>query len=72
MRRARLISPVPIERVDFSVGDGSIPQVGDIVELDQGFTFPDGQPGGIVFCVSDNGHIKWSADVLDSEIELLR
>lgn len=72
MRRARLISALPLERVDSSIGDGSTPQVGDIVELDQGFTFPDGRPGGIVFCVAADGHIKWTADVLDSEIELLR
>lgn len=71
MRRARLIAALPMERVDTSDGDGSTPQVGDIVELDQGFTFPDGRPGGTVFCVADDGHDKWSADVLESEIEIL-
>ena len=71
MKRARLIAVVPAERVDVSGGDGSAPRVGDIVELDHGFTFPDGRPGGIVVCRAPDGHFKWSADVLDSEIELL-
>jgi hypothetical protein len=71
MKRARFIAAPPMERVDSSIGDGSTPEVGDIVELDQGFTFPDGRAGGTVFSVTAEGHIKWSADVLDSEIELL-
>ena len=71
MIRARLIAALPMERVDASDGDGSTPQIGDIVELDQGFTFPDGRPGCSVYCVAADGHIKWSADVLESEIEIL-
>jgi len=71
MKRARLIAAVPMERVDTSGGDGSTPRVGDIVDLDHGFTFHDGRQGGIVVCTGPNGRIKWSADVLDSEIEFL-
>ena len=71
MRRARLIAPLPMARVDTSGGDGSTPQIGDIVDLDHGFAFPDGQAGGLVVCINEHGRIKWSADVLDSEIELL-
>ena len=71
MVKARLIAALPPERVDTSAGDGSTPQIGDIVELDHGFTFPDGRSGGIVVCVDASGEIKWFADVLSSEIEVL-
>jgi hypothetical protein len=63
---------VPIERVDLSGGDGmTLPEVGDIVELDQGFTGPDGKPMGVVFCVAADGSVRWVADVYDAELELL-
>ena len=71
MKRARLIAEIPHDRVHDSCGDGSTPIVGDIVELDQGFTFPDGRPGGMVYCMRSDGHIRWGADVYDSEIEVL-
>jgi hypothetical protein len=36
--------------------------IGDIVQLlDQGFTFPDGKPGGIVYCIAPDGSVKWGA-----------
>lgn len=72
MTSARLIAPVPPERIHESCGDGSSPTVGDIVQLDQGFTFPDGKPGGMVYCMAPDGAIKWGADVYDSEIEVLK
>ena len=71
MPLARLIAPIPPERIHDSCGDGSLPEVGDIVELDQGFTFPGGKPGGMVYCVSPTGQLRWGADVYDSEIEVL-
>jgi hypothetical protein len=70
MKKARLIVPIPPERVHDSCGDGSVPKIGDIVELDQGFTFPDGRTGGMVYCIGSDGRIKWGADVYDSEIEV--
>jgi len=69
MRKARLIASVPMERVDQTGGDGSTPELGDVVVLDQGFTFPDGRSGGSVFCLAADGRLKWCADILDSEIE---
>lgn len=71
MRKAKLIAAVPIERVDLTLGDGSTPQIGDIVELDQGFTMSGGQQAGIVVCSARDGRVKWVADVLDAELELL-
>ena len=72
MKKARLITPVPADRVHDSCGDGSSPRIGDIVELDHGFTFLDGKPGGMVYCVGHDGTIKWGADVYESEIEILK
>lgn len=71
MRTAKLIAIPSIDRVDFEDGGGSGPALGDIVELDHGFTFPDGRPGGIVVCKNPEGKIKWSADLYDSEIEVI-
>ena len=68
---ARLIASVPANRVYESCGDGSKPQIGDIVQLDQGFTFPDGKPGVMVYCVTPDGQTKWGADVYGSELELI-
>ena len=69
---ARIIAAIPIERVDLAAGDGhSLPQVGDIVELDQGFSGPSGEPMGIVSCFNQNRSTRWVADILESEMELL-
>ena len=66
MKRAHLIAQIPPTR--FRSIDGSAPQVGDVVVLDQGFTFPDGKPGGLVYCTSQNGEFKWEAEVYESEV----
>ena len=71
--KARIVVAIPVERVDMQAGDGkSIPAVGDIVELDQGFTGPNGEAMGIVVCVNNDGSVRWIADALESEFELLR
>jgi hypothetical protein len=70
--RARIIKEIPIGRVDLTLGDQkSVPHVGDIVELDQGFTMPSGEPAGIVVCRDSSGSVRWVADVLESEIEMV-
>ena len=70
MKRARLISVVPPERVHQI--DGGVPAPGDIVELDQGFTFPDGRPGGLVACFNSDGSLKYELEVYESEIEVIQ
>jgi hypothetical protein len=72
MTKARLLVAIPIERADDLCGDGGLPQAGDIVLLDQGFTFPDGQSGGLVRNVGDDGHIRYEAEVYDTEIEVIK
>jgi hypothetical protein len=71
-RKARLLANIPAARVEKTVGDGSAPNVGDIVELDQGFTGLDGEPMGMVVCYNADRSIRWAGDVLDSEIEVLQ
>ena len=39
-----------------------------MVVLDQGFTFPGGKPGGLVYCMGQGGRIRWEAQVYESEI----
>jgi hypothetical protein len=48
--------------------DGSVPEVGDIVALDQGFTFPDGKPGCVVYGIGKDGSYRYEAEVYESEI----
>ena len=67
MRKARLLVAPPAERVEYFGGDGKQSQAGDIVQLDHGFTFPDGRPGGLVYCEEKD----YEAEVYDSEIELM-
>jgi hypothetical protein len=70
--RARITKEIPTARVDMSLGDQqSVPQIGDIVELDQGFTMPTGESAGIVVCRNSNDSIRWVADVLESEMEMV-
>ena len=69
---ARIVRDIPLERVDLSCGGGkSVPVIGDIVRLDQGFAGPDAEAMGIVCCLNVDGSTRWCADVFDSEIELI-
>jgi hypothetical protein len=70
--KARLLVNIPSERVEKAVGDGSEPHVGDIVELDQGFTGPEEESMGMVVCYNADRRIRWAGDVLESEIEVLQ
>ena len=70
--RARLVAQIGLERLDRSlVNDGLRPAIGDIVELDQGFTSQGGEPMVIVYCKNSDGSTRWGADVFEDEIELL-
>lgn len=64
--KATLIAKIPQER--FRSIDGSIPEIGDIIELDQGFTFPDGKPGCLVYGVDKKGNDRYEAEVYEYEI----
>lgn len=66
MKKAKLIANIPTERFR-SVG-GHIPEIGDVVALDQGFTFLDGRPGCLVYGMNQDGTFRYEADVYESEL----
>ena len=66
VKRAHLTAQIPSTR--FRSFDGSAPRIGDLVELDQGFTFPDGKPGCLVYCKGEGGLDRYEAEVYESEI----
>ena len=57
MKKAHLIAQIPSSR--FNSIDGSTPDIGDLVAIDQGFTFPDGEPGCLVYGIDQDGTFKW-------------
>ena len=48
--------------------DGSVPKVSDVVVLDQGFTFPDGKAGCLVYGINEAGEYCYEAEVYESEL----
>ena len=66
MKKATLISKIPAER--FRSIDGSVPEIGDVIALDQGFTFPDGKPGCLVYGMDQDGKDIYEAEVYELEI----
>lgn len=69
--RAVLLESIPSERLDYLIDADSQPKAGDIAELDQGFTGPNGESMRIVVCRNDDGSIRWAGDVMDSEVKRL-
>ena len=66
MKTAHLIASIPPQR--FRSIDGTEPLVGDVVMIDQGFTFPDGEPGCLVYGMNQNGNFSYEAEIYESEI----
>lgn len=64
--KTTLIAKIPQHR--FCSFDGSTPEIGDLVEVDQGVTFPDGQPGCIVYSRNANGDCRYEAEVYEYEL----
>ena len=69
---ARLVASVPLERLDRTQGDGSLPQIGDLVWVDHAYTNDDGVTMYIVFCDRPDGQCKWLADLYEHELEPLK
>ncbi len=67
---AKLKSEIDAARVNLSEGDGvSLPAIGDLVFVDQGFTGADGSAMYIVYCQNPDGSTKWTADLSEEELE---
>lgn len=58
------------QRVDLSEGDGvSLPAIGDLALVDQGFTGSDGRAMYMVYCQNPDGSTQWTADLSQDELE---
>ncbi len=66
--RAQLQAELPPKRYALDNADGRAPIVGDILELDQGFTGNDGLPMVLAYCRDKNGSYIYSAEVYESEL----
>jgi hypothetical protein len=67
---AKLISEIDATRVDLSEGDGvSLPNVGDLVFVDQGFTSADGRAMYLVYCQDLDGSTQLTADLSEDELK---
>lgn len=66
--RARLIADVPADRFRIISPNGRAPRSGDVVELDQGFTAPDGLPMALVYFTDPGGGYMYEAEVYESEL----
>ena len=67
--RARLLVELPPERYRILSSQGRAPRIGDMVDLDQGFTGPDGLPMGLVYFPGPGGESLYEAEVYESELE---
>ncbi len=66
---ARLLVELPSERYTIPSATGRAPRVGDVVELDQGFTAPDGRPMGLVYFPAVGPEAVYEAEVYETELE---
>ncbi|MGO4223669.1 hypothetical protein AB4Y64_17680 [Lysobacter sp. TAF61] len=65
----RVISDIPAERVDKSVGQ-CLPRVGDLGAVILAHaTEPQQEPAFVVECVGSDGHTIWLADIFARELE---
>jgi len=70
-RKGRLFAEVPTGRFRVIAPYNRAPEIGDIVQLDQGFSDPNGQNMTLVYCVSSDGSFIYEAEIYDSEFELV-
>ena len=69
----RLTKDVPLDRVDRSASDARQPVVGDVGTVLIVHVVPPGAESAyIVECVDASGGTTWMADVLQSELVLVR
>ena len=66
--RAKLLVELPADRYRVSLPGGRVPQVGDEVILDQGFTSADGLPMVLVYFPALSKKNQYEAEVYESEL----
>jgi hypothetical protein len=67
-RYARLLVELPATRYRTLSPEGRIPQIGDLVVLDQGFTGSDGRPKVLAYFPGLIGSL-YEAEIDESELE---
>ena len=68
IQRATLVAEIPIERFRLLDQNTTIPKIGDVVVLDQGFTSKNGAACYLVYGTDRNGKYTYEAEVFESEI----
>ena len=68
IQRATLIAEIPIERFRLLDQNTTIPKIGDVVVLDQGFTSKNGEACCLVYGTDQDGKYMYEAEVFESEI----
>ena len=67
--RGRLLREIPRERYRSLDRGNAVPEIGDIVGLDQGFTGEDGKPMTLVYGFGSSG--EYEAELYDSDFEMV-
>jgi hypothetical protein len=62
------MNAIPLGRYRILRANVNPPDEGDIVNLDQGFTSPDGEPMVIVYCLGADGSMLYEAEVYEFEL----
>ncbi len=68
-KKAPLLNSIPADRVRFlSAQKTDLPRAGDIVQLDQGYTGPDGRSMVLAYFVDESRKIECELEVYESEL----
>jgi hypothetical protein len=66
--RAHLLVSLPPERYRVLPSRGRAPKLGDVVQLEQGYTGEDGKPMVLAYGLASDGDWLYSAEIYESEI----
>ncbi len=68
-KKAALLTNIPSDRARYISGNkNTFPQLGDIVQLDQGFTSENGKAMVLAYKIDSAGNFEWELEVYESEL----
>ncbi|WCE32153.1 hypothetical protein [Vibrio sp. SCSIO 43137] len=68
-KKAALLVNIPSDRARFISGNrNATPQIGDVVQLDQGFTDESGKAMVLAYKIGEAGDFEWELEVFESEL----
>jgi hypothetical protein len=68
-KKATLLKNIPSDRARYISGSkNSFPQLGDTVQLDQGFTDENGKAMVLAYKIDSAGNLEWEIEVYESEL----